>query len=115
MDGSGFSNIVASSLRIVEAAKAEKIRDASKGIIREISSRNGLFVVHGLRGVGKTTVLAELAKDKESVYLSGDVVLKHGIDFLELLHYAENAGFKTFLIDEVHAIPSWEKDVKIFF
>jgi len=69
-----------------------------------------------LRGVGKTTLLAELSRSIEkSIYLNGEVIVKYGADLLDVLHHSERAGYSTFMVDEIHAIPNWEKDIKIFY
>ncbi|MEK6982581.1 MAG: AAA family ATPase [Candidatus Micrarchaeota archaeon] len=117
MDEFIFSNIVAASSKIAEKAQIEKIRESSAEIVEKISQNNsGLFVIHGLRGVGKTTILVRLSKiTNNSIYLSGDVILKYAVDFLEILNYCDKIGYKLILVDEVHAIPNWEKDAKIFY
>lgn len=116
MEETVFSQILSISLRTVENAKVEKLRDFSKGIVDNVLKRKGVFLVYGLRGVGKTTVLAEVYhRIKNAVYINGDVLIKYGVDLLDFLHHAAYSGYTTFLIDEIHSIPSWEKDVKIFY
>lgn len=117
MDERQFSNIVSASLRMAENANVENLRESSAAVIRNIvKSNRGVFVVHGLRGTGKTTVLSEISKQTEkSLYLSGEVILKYGADLLEVFHHSEKAGYNTLLIDEIHAMPGWEKNVKIFY
>ncbi|MDO8554083.1 MAG: AAA family ATPase [Candidatus Micrarchaeota archaeon] len=115
MDERLFSHIAATSARAGERAKVEQLRESSKDIINKIKAKPDLYVISGLRGVGKTTILSELSKSIEkSIYLNGDIIVKYGVDLLELLHYSEGAGYSTFMIDEVHAIANWERDVKIF-
>ena len=117
MDERQFSNVVSASMRISETAKVEKLRETSTATAQEIiRAKDALFVIYGLRGTGKTTILSEIARSTEaSIYLSGDVILKYGVDLFDLLHYAHSAGYKTFMIDEIHAIPDWEKSIKIFY
>ena len=111
-----FSNIVSASMRTVETAEVGLLRPVSAEILEKIKKKNGLYVICGLRGVGKTTLLAKLLGSIEkSIYLSGDIIVRYGGDLLDLLHHAEKMGYSTFLIDEIHAIPSWEKDIKIFY
>ena len=43
------------------------------------------------------------------------MILKYAVDFLEILNYCDKIGYKLILVDEVHAIPNWEKDAKIFY
>lgn len=111
-----FSHVMSTSMRIVERAKVRVLRESSKEIVERIKSRKGLYVISGLRGVGKTTILSKLLEDiGRSVYFSGDVILKYGVDLLDLLHYSERSGYTTFMIDEIHSVPDWEKDIKIFY
>lgn len=117
MDDALFSNILSVSMRMTNSAAISKLREASSEIINKINKADyGLHLIHGLRGVGKTTILADLSKNNtNSIYLSGDVILRYGATLLDVLHYAEKTGSKMFLIDEIHAAPQWEKDVKIFY
>jgi len=117
MDDQLFSNIVSASLRMADTAKVEMLREASKNIVEEvIKSGQGVFIVYGLRGVGKTTILSEVSRRTDSsIYLSGDVILKYGSGLLDILHHCEKSGYKTYMVDEIHALPDWEKDVKIFY
>jgi len=116
MDEKLFSNIVSVSSRGIESAKVDLLRPKSKEITKKIMKGKGLYVICGLRGVGKTTILAELSKSiGKSIYLNGEVIVKYGADLLDILHHSERAGYSTFMVDEIHAIPNWEKDIKIFY
>lgn len=117
MDEKIFSEIAAVSSRIAEKSKVAVLRDMSKEIVKSISARkNGVFVIAGIRGSGKTTILCEIyKKEKEAMFINAEIILKYGVSLLDFLHYADAKGYKIFLIDEIHALPSWEKDIKIFF
>ncbi len=54
-------------------------------------------------------------KFQKSIFVSGDILSKFGVDLLEFLEYSYSLGYRTFLIDEVHYIKNWEKDIKIFY
>ncbi len=116
MDEKLFSNVVSASARSVETAKVSSLRETSKEIVGKIKARKGLYVICGLRGVGKTTILTELSGPAaKSIYLNGEIILKYGADLLDMLHHSEQAGYSTFMVDEIHVIPNWEKDIKIFY
>jgi len=116
MDEKLFSNILSVSARTIETAKVGLLRPKSREIIKKIIAEKGLYVISGLRGVGKTTILAELSKTIEhSIYFNGEIIVKYGADLLDVLHHSEKLGYSTFMIDEIHTIPNWEKDIKIFY
>ncbi|MCD6227489.1 ATP-binding protein [Candidatus Micrarchaeota archaeon] len=111
-----FTNIMTMSMKTAEQARVDNLRYSSIEIISQIKSKKGLYIISGLRGVGKTTILSTLLYSIEkSIYLNGDIILKYGVNLLDILHYFEIMGYTTFLIDEIHSIPDWEKDIKIFY
>ncbi len=116
MDEKLYSNIVSISGRSIETAKVDLLRQSSREVAKKIKSKKGLYLICGLRGVGKTTILAELSRSIErSIYLNGEIIVKYGADLLDVLHHSERAGYSTFMVDEIHTIPNWEKDIKIFY
>src|SRR3989338_2234392 len=117
MDEKQFSEIVAVSLTIAEKSKVGLLREMSKKIVRELSSASsGVFIIAGVRGTGKTTLLAELyAIEEKALFINAEIVLKYGVDLLDLLHYASAKGYTTLLIDEIHVLSAWEKNMKIWF
>ncbi|RLJ00179.1 MAG: hypothetical protein DRP03_01365 [Candidatus Aenigmatarchaeota archaeon] len=116
MDEKSFSSIVTVSSNIAERSMVKRLRPLSRGIIKEIQEYSGISVISGIRGSGKTTLLSEIYKnEKDAIFINSEIVLKHGVSLLELLHYAYAKRYKTFLIDEIHVLPEWEKDIKIFY
>jgi len=112
-----FSAILTVSARIAEKSRVELLRELSKGILNEISSmEKGVLVIAGVRGSGKTTILATLhEKEQNTLFINAEMILRYGVLLLDFLHYASAKGYKTFLIDEIHVLPDWEKDIKTFF
>lgn len=112
-----FSSILTVSTGIAEKAKVDMLRELSKTIFKDVSSvKKGVFIIAGVRGSGKTTILAHLyEKEKNALFVNAESILKYAASLLDFLHYAYAKGYKTFLIDEIHALPNWEKDIKIFF
>ncbi len=117
MEERTFSDILAVSTAIAEKSKVEKLRELSAAILNEIISvESGVFVITGVRGSGKTTILSKLyEKEKEALFVNSEIILKFGVSLLDFLHYAYSKGYKIFLIDEIHSLSNWEKDIKIFF
>ena len=61
-------------------------------------------------------MLAHLAeKEEHALFVSAEALLPFGASLLDFLHYAWAKGHKILLIDEVHAIPEWERAVKLFY
>ena len=95
--------------------------------INNPNRRSKLTIVTGLRGVGKTTLLAQLyqhpsLKTKTKFYLSLDETHLAGITVLDIKTAVEhqlksrivNATKPIFLfLDEVHFLPKWSTAVKV--
>ncbi|NDK08456.1 AAA family ATPase [Candidatus Gracilibacteria bacterium] len=74
--------------------------------------------VVGLRGVGKTTLLLQIANQnkEKSVYFSMDSVFVKGKTIFEIVEELyNNFGFRYFFIDEVHKYKNWEQDLKTLY
>ncbi len=116
MDEKTFSELVTVSSAIAEQSKVVQLREHSKKIISEIGSSRGVFIIAGLRGTGKTTILAEIYnKEKNSLFINAEILLKHTVGLLDFLHYAAAKGYQSLLVDEIHVLRDWEKDIKIFY
>jgi len=90
------------------------------------SKFNGIY---GSRGVGKTTLLLQVAKSlrlksDEILYISCDHPIIAGISIFELVQEFVKYGGRCILIDEVHEATNFEQelksiydflDVKVFF
>ena len=55
-----FTNIMTMSMKTAEQARVDNLRYSSIEIISQIKSKKGLYIISGLRGVGKTTILSTL-------------------------------------------------------
>ncbi len=117
MEEMTFSSVLGVSSRIAETGKVKILRESSKNIVKDIGGRkSGVFVLSGVRGSGKTTALIELyGKERDCLFVNAEILLKYAVPLLDFLQYGYSKGYRAFLIDEVHVIPDWEKDIKIFF
>lgn len=117
MDEKIFSEVVAVSAGIAEKGRAKQLRAASKKIVGEILPlKNGVFIIAGVRGSGKTTILSEIsAREKNALFINAEAIVRYGVTLLDFLHYARAKGYGLFLLDEAHVFPHWEKDIKLFF
>ncbi|MEW5896692.1 MAG: AAA family ATPase [Nanoarchaeota archaeon] len=117
MDEKLFMELVAVSSVIAERSRVSILREQSKTIVSEINAlKQGVFVVAGLRGTGKTTLLAEIYRqEKQALFVNAEILLRHSTRLLDFSHYALAKGYQTFLIDEIHVLSEWEKDIKILY
>jgi hypothetical protein len=76
--------------------------------------------IYGSRGVGKTTLMLQLAKElnfqtDEILYISCDHPILSGISLFELTQEFYKYGGKCILIDEVHEAKDFEKELKSIY
>jgi len=76
--------------------------------------------IYGSRGVGKTTLLLQLAKKldykaDEILYISCDNILLSGVNLFELVEYFYKYGGKCILIDEIHEAKDFEQNLKSIY
>lgn len=76
--------------------------------------------IYGSRGVGKTTLLLQLAtsyklENDELLYISCDHPLLAGVSLFELAQEFSKYGGKCILIDEVHEALSFEQELKSIY
>ncbi len=112
-----FEEVIRRCERIVEQKFTRNLRPYSLEIFKEISKgQNLVYLIHGIRGSGKTTLLSYIRRNtRKSIFVSGDILSKFGVDLLEFMEYAYSLDYRVFLIDEVHYIEGWERDMKIFY
>lgn len=86
-------------------------------IVKNNSKFSGIY---GSRGVGKTTLLLQLAtsfklKSDELLYISCDHPLLAGVSLFELTQEFSKYGGKCILIDEVHEALNFEQELKSIY
>ncbi len=86
-------------------------------IVKNNSKFSGIY---GSRGVGKTTLLFQLAtsfklKSDELLYISCDHPLLAGVSLFELTQEFSKYGGKCILIDEVHEALNFEQELKSIY
>lgn len=90
-----------------------------------------MIAISGLRGVGKTTLMWQVAEEiqknhsNQIYFLNADILAQMGHTLLDaftaLERHIVKSSFKemdewtTILIDEVHEAKSWDKDLKIIY
>ena len=80
---------------------------------------NRLIAIKGARGVGKTTLLLQIAKErlknKKTLYISLDHIHFYENRLYELAKQFEQYGGTHLLLDEVHKYPNWSREIKLIY
>lgn len=84
-----------------------------------IDLNNRLIAIKGARGVGKTTLLLQIAKEllphNKTLYISLDHIYFYESKLYELAKKFEQYGGKYLLLDEVHKYPNWSREIKLIY
>ena len=88
--------------------------DFSRSALRELQPDDRLQVVLGPRGVGKTTLLLQFGRARESpvAYLSLDDLYFAANSLVDAVRQLREAGTYSILLDEVHLYPGWSRELK---
>lgn len=110
-----ISSIVSTSKRLMKWASRFPKRRFLYSELKEID-KEYYVGVKGIRGVGKTVLLLQLAFETEkSVYFSADSTLLKPYSLYEIVKELQGMGFKNIFIDEIHRKAGWEEDLKTLY
>jgi predicted AAA+ superfamily ATPase len=86
-------------------------------LINQINLKNRLIVILGARGVGKTTLLLQLAKkmNQEVLYVALDDLFFSDNTLYSLAEEFQKIGGRILLLDEVHKYPNWSREIKLIY
>ncbi|OFY96409.1 MAG: AAA family ATPase [Bacteroidetes bacterium RIFCSPLOWO2_12_FULL_31_6] len=86
-------------------------------LINQINLKNRLIVILGARGVGKTTLLLQLAKkmNQEVLYVALDDLFFSDNTLYSLAEEFQKIGGRALLLDEVHKYPNWSREIKLIY
>ncbi len=99
-----------------EAKKLEKKRPVYFELESLLPNSKAMHCIVGLRGVGKTVVMLQLAnKFENSIYASSEQVLLRSVSFYDFITYAKQKGFVNIFLDEIHLYPNWQLELKAAF
>ena len=86
-------------------------------LFKQINTNNQLISVLGARGVGKTTLLLQLAKhsEKEVLYVALDDLFFTENSLYGLAKNFSQIGGEFLLLDEVHKYPNWSRELKLIY
>ncbi|RLF89365.1 ATP-binding protein [Thermococci archaeon] len=110
-----ITSLISTSKRLM--AWAEKFKK-KRFLFQEIKKINEEYYVgiKGIRGVGKTVLLLQLARETEdSIYFSADSTLLKPFSIYEVVKTLAEIGYKNIFIDEIHRKPEWAQDLKTLY
>jgi len=86
-------------------------------LFSKINTKNKLIAILGARGVGKTTLLLQLAKQQhlKVMYIALDDLFFTRNTLYELAEEFQQYGGKLLLLDEVHKYPNWSREIKLIY
>ncbi|MBI5554024.1 MAG: AAA family ATPase, partial [Candidatus Diapherotrites archaeon] len=93
----------------------EKKRFVYGNLLKVVKEKEYFLGITGLRGIGKTVLLLQLAKDTNGVYFSADDRELRGVDLYNIVRAISEAGHRKLFVDEIHAKAKWDGDLKTIF
>ncbi len=110
-----LSSLIATSRRLMAWAGKFRERRFLYDELRLIDEEYYVGI-KGVRGVGKTVLLLQLARNIEkSVYFSADSVLIKPFTLYDVVKALAEMGYRNIFIDEIHRKPDWSEDLKSLY
>lgn len=115
MDNETFSKLVIESEKAISGANSFSVK---RYLFGALDKSSGKFYtgIHGLRGVGKTVLLLQLAKKRNNaLYIPADAKYLLRDSIYEIVNYAMDRGYRDIFIDEIHSRTGWTSDLKTLY
>ncbi len=85
-----------------------------------LNAQDRIVGIYGSRGVGKTTLMLQVAKElqlsyDELIYISCDHPLLQDVSLFDLVDYFYSLGGKCVIIDEIHEAKDFEQQLKSIY
>jgi predicted AAA+ superfamily ATPase len=93
----------------------EKKRGVFENLFKITQEQEYFLGITGLRGIGKTILLLQLAKENKGVYFSADDRELRSTQLYDIIKALSNAGHNKIFVDEIHTKPNWDNDLKSVF
>ena len=115
MDENLFSNIVLYS----ESKKREALAYPNRRYLYNTISaapKHYFVGISGLRGIGKSVMLAQLAAQfQSSLLIAADATYLKAESLYGICRYAKGKGYSSLFLDEVHTKQDWQADIKTLY
>ena len=91
--------------------------DFKRYLFDQLNKDNQLMAILGARGVGKTTLLLQYAKEYNgnSLYVALDDLFFSDNTLYGLAENFKRIGGELLLLDEVHKYPNWSREIKLIY
>src|SRR5690606_35870137 len=90
-------------------------RDFTRFLFSQITWKQRMLGIRGLRGTGKTTLLLQHLKynlNEKGLYVSADHPWFYDHTLFDLADSLNKEGGRVLLIDEIHKYPNWSNELK---
>ena len=115
MDNETFSKLLVASEKAISGVSSFSVKRYLFDALDK-SSDKFYIGVHGLRGVGKTVMLLQLAKKRQNaLYIPADAKYLLRDSLYEIVNYAIDREYKNIFIDEIHSRTGWTSDLKTLY
>jgi hypothetical protein len=115
MDNEVFSKVVLASEKAVASVGPFSVK---RYLFNAVDKSSDKFYrgIYGLRGVGKTIMLLQLAKNRQNaLYIPADAKYLLQDSIYDIANYAIDKGYKSLFIDEIHSRTGWTYDLKTLY
>ncbi|MCL4364865.1 MAG: AAA family ATPase [Candidatus Marsarchaeota archaeon] len=115
MDNDTFSKLVIASEKAISGSDSFPVK---RYLFNSVDKSSTKFYtgIYGLRGVGKTIMLLQLAKKRRNaLYIPADAKYLLQDDIYETVNYAIDRGYEAIFLDEIHSRTGWTSDLKTLY
>ena len=116
-----MENLLNSLKRLSYIKLNKKLPEYRRFLFDEVlNSEDNILGIYGSRGVGKTTLMLQVARElkldyDELIYISCDYPLLQGVSLFDFVEYFYSLGGKCIIIDEIHEARNFEQELKSIY
>ncbi len=102
-------------LKSNERQKESRIYTNQRYLYSQLENKKSKYFIgiYGLRGIGKTILLLQLANNyKDGLYFSADAQYLKKYTLYEIINFAIKKNYKNIFVDEITSKPEWKQDLK---
>lgn len=115
IDQEAFSKLLASSQKALDGVRQFGHK---RYLFETLNKASGKFYtgIYGMRGVGKTVLLLQIAESKKnSLYIPADAKYLLQESLYDIANYAISHGYENLFIDEINSRAGWTSDIKTLY